>query len=209
MEFNGALGGIYRVSEWVTRLAYVNILWLLFTLAGALIFGFMPASISMFAVIRKWCQGDFDFPVFNTFWNTYKSEFWRSNKLGVLLFLAPISFYLNYQIFQLESVLYSFSYLLFPAALFYLFIMFYIFPLYVHFQMPLIHYIKNSLLMAVSSPVSTFLLIVSCSANYYILSAFPGLGIIFLGSTTAYILTFVIHRRLHRIEFSQGQSIAG
>ena len=35
----GLIGGIYRYSEWIMRLAYINILWILFTLLGLVVFG--------------------------------------------------------------------------------------------------------------------------------------------------------------------------
>lgn len=34
MELNGLMGVLYRFAEWIMRLAYANLLWILFTLTG-------------------------------------------------------------------------------------------------------------------------------------------------------------------------------
>ncbi len=75
MQMGGIMGGFYRVSEWIMRFAYVNILWGLFTLAGLVLFGFMPATVAMFTVIRKWLMGETDIPVFKTFFASFKKRF--------------------------------------------------------------------------------------------------------------------------------------
>ncbi|MBJ4025770.1 DUF624 domain-containing protein [Salmonella enterica subsp. enterica serovar Derby] len=49
--------GFYRFCEWLMRLAYLNLLWIGFTLAGAVIFGLAPATAAMFAVTRQWTLG--------------------------------------------------------------------------------------------------------------------------------------------------------
>src|SRR5690625_6342583 len=60
----GPMGGFYTLANWIMRLAYVNILWIAFSLVGIIILGFFPATIGMFTVIRKWIQGDGDIPIF-------------------------------------------------------------------------------------------------------------------------------------------------
>ncbi|BDG36084.1 DUF624 domain-containing protein [Saccharococcus caldoxylosilyticus] len=47
-------GKLYRVCEWITRLACINILWMLFTLAGLIVFGIAPATVALFTIVRKW-----------------------------------------------------------------------------------------------------------------------------------------------------------
>ena len=65
--------GFYRFCEWVMRLAYLNLLWIGFTLAGAVIFGLAPATAAMFAVTRQWTLGKTDVPVFQTFFGRLKN----------------------------------------------------------------------------------------------------------------------------------------
>src|SRR4051812_27089176 len=89
MEPQGVLGGFYRLSDWIMRLAYVNLLWFSFTLLGGIIFGIMPATIALFAITRKWeMDKEEDFPIFKTFWESYRKDFIKANLLGVFLFIA-------------------------------------------------------------------------------------------------------------------------
>src|SRR5690625_1995366 len=72
MYGDGLSGRLYRICEVITKFAYVNILWFVFTLLSLIIFGFMPATVALFSVTRKWVMGDMDVPVFSTFWGTYR-----------------------------------------------------------------------------------------------------------------------------------------
>lgn len=81
--YTGIMGGFYRISEWIMRFAYVNILWIAFTLIGLVFLGFFPATASLFAVVRKWIQGNNEVPIFSFFWTNYKSSFLKSNILGI------------------------------------------------------------------------------------------------------------------------------
>lgn len=81
MELNGFVGVLYRTSEWIMRLVYLNLLWIAFSLLGIVLFGFFPATAAMFSVVRKWIMGETDVRVFKEFWQTYRKEFWKSNRL--------------------------------------------------------------------------------------------------------------------------------
>ncbi|MGG1687820.1 YesL family protein, partial [Pseudalkalibacillus sp. NRS-1564] len=75
VELNGLWGKFYRITEWVARLVYVQCLWLVFSIVGLLVAGIFPATMGMFAVVRRWQLGETDVPVFPEFWTTYKQEF--------------------------------------------------------------------------------------------------------------------------------------
>lgn len=83
----GFMRGFYSISEWVLRFAYVNVLWISFNLLGLIVFGFFPATIAMFTVVRKWVLKETDISVFNTFWFAYKKEFFKGNFLGFIISL--------------------------------------------------------------------------------------------------------------------------
>jgi len=49
MEFTSNwLNGINGILEWIYRLAYINLLWILFTCLGGVIFGITPAVDSVY-----------------------------------------------------------------------------------------------------------------------------------------------------------------
>ncbi|WP_421102885.1 DUF624 domain-containing protein [Sporosarcina psychrophila] len=60
---NPTSGFTYNVFEWITRLAYIYLLWILFSLAGGMISGFFPATIAMFAISREWLKGISEIPI--------------------------------------------------------------------------------------------------------------------------------------------------
>lgn len=95
MEHDGSLGRMLRFCEWIMRFAYTNLLWLFFTLLGLGVFGIMPATAALFAVMRKWIQGQDNVPVLKTFWQEYKGEFFRSNLLGAVLALIGVIIYID------------------------------------------------------------------------------------------------------------------
>ncbi|MEC0304686.1 DUF624 domain-containing protein, partial [Terribacillus saccharophilus] len=55
---NRLSSSLYQLFEWITRFAYLNVLWILFTIAGGFIFGFFPSTIAMFTIIRDWLKGE-------------------------------------------------------------------------------------------------------------------------------------------------------
>lgn len=102
MEFKGAMGGIYRITEWISRIAFSNILWALcsipFLFAGIMKilmlgseaggpneqimlnwvlgvfapFTVFPATSALFTVVRKWVMGNTDVSTFRTFFRDTK-----------------------------------------------------------------------------------------------------------------------------------------
>src|SRR5690625_7732837 len=83
----GITGRLFRLCEIVMRLAYVNLLWILFTVLGLGLFGIFPATVALFVVTRKWVMGDHDIPIFSRFWHNYRKEIFLSTLLGFFLFL--------------------------------------------------------------------------------------------------------------------------
>ncbi|WP_054705945.1 DUF624 domain-containing protein [Bacillus sp. JCM 19041] len=99
MELTGLWGSFYRVSVFISKLAYVNALWIGFTLLGLIVFGAAPATVALFTVTRAWVNKEWDVPVFKTFWSIYKEEFWRANASGIALFAVGFLLYWNLTLF--------------------------------------------------------------------------------------------------------------
>ncbi|WP_260843514.1 YesL family protein, partial [Staphylococcus epidermidis] len=74
---------LYAGCEAVVKIAWLNGLWLLFTLLGGVLFGWAPSTAAMCAVIRKWLMGQKDVPIFPLFLDTYKKEFLKVNAIGL------------------------------------------------------------------------------------------------------------------------------
>jgi uncharacterized membrane protein YesL len=191
MELNGLAGRLYRVCEWIMNLAYINLLWILFTLCGFVAAGMWPATVAMFAVMRKWLQGE-DVPVFRTYWGYYKQEFVKGNALGYILSAVGILLWFDLRWFlTFDSPLSEvFTVVTLVMGLLYAFTSLYLYPVYVHFEMPFFHYFRATLLIGMSHPFSTILMVVSYGAVLYLLLMFPGLLPFFGTSRCAMVISW-------------------
>jgi len=187
METSGFFGGLNSLFEWITRLAFLNLLWIAFTACGLVIFGFFPSTVAMFAVVRKWALGDLHVPIFKTFWDSYKKEFMKSNILGVLIGLISFVLCLDYlylrqasdEIYQLFSVPLLIVIILFICMLLY------IFPMYVHYEMKAVQIIKNSFFVMIMNPISTFIMLIGTLGLIFLLTFAPPLTIVISGNIIA------------------------
>ena len=205
MVANGLMGGFYRLSEWVMRLAYVNILWMIFTLLGAIVLGIGPATAGMFAVIRKMVMGDDDISVFKIFWSTYRKEFKRANILTFLVVILGFILYFDSRFFQSQEGMFFYLLRYFTLGLFimYLLVLFYIFPLFAHYQMKILHYLRSALLFAFMQPIITILMVAGNYVVYRILMAIPGLIPFFGVSLFSFITMYLAYISFKRVELRE------
>src|SRR5699024_12757212 len=167
--FTGMVGGFYNFSNWIMRFAYVNFLWIIFTLAGLIIFGVFPATIAMFAIVRKWIRDDTDIPVFKTFWLTYKKAVLNGNILGLALFIIGFILYVDF-IFLREVTSGFLQYMYYPLLLLILLFSFtalYIFPVIAHYEMTFLQVMKNAFFIMIMNPPITLLMVVSIIIIFY------------------------------------------
>lgn len=183
--------GYYRICIWVTRFVYLNLLWLLFIIVGLVVFGAIPATTSMFAVVRKWVMGETEIPIFKTFWQSYRKEFIKANILGYLLILIGYILYIDLQYVRFEEGIFFRIIGLIILSMFFLYfiVLLYVFPLFVHFETKTMQYLKWALIIGVTHPVLTVLMAVGLAVVYFLVSsAIPGLLMFLLGSGSAFVL---------------------
>ena len=192
IRLNGtnSVNRIYSATEWIARFAYINLLWIGFSLAGLVFLGFFPATISMFAVIRKWIMGERDIPIFRTFWTTYKSEFLRGNGLGLIvavvggLIVLDLVYMKNFENGLMNSIQIPLYMFMFAVVM----TIFYLFPVYVHYELKLMQVIKNSFLIMIINPLENLAMIAGIAALLFVVNYIPGLGFFFGGSLCAAII---------------------
>ncbi|GGP07449.1 YesL family protein [Oceanobacillus neutriphilus] len=189
----GFIAGYYNFCLWITRFLYVHFLWIGFTILGLGVLGVMPATAAMFAVVRKWVQGDADRPIFPLFWKTYKQEFLRSNILGGILFFIGYALFIQYQILrsQEEAVYYVASFAILALAVLFIVILLYFFPVFSHFKLSNIQYLLWPFMIGFLHPVLTIVLFTAVAGIYYLVFiSMPGLLFLMGGSVAAFILTW-------------------
>jgi uncharacterized membrane protein YesL len=137
-----------------------------------------------------WLFGEGDIPIFRTFWTTYKSEFLRSNGLGLLIAIVSGIIVLDLVFMKnlgngftnaIQIPLYMFMFAVVMTT-------FYLFPIYVHYELKLIQMIKNSFFMMLINPLENLVMIAGIAAMSFVVKFIPGLGFFFGGSLCAAII---------------------
>ncbi|WP_338781240.1 YesL family protein [Metabacillus sp. FJAT-52054] len=168
---------LYRGMEWTMRFAYVQLLWLVFTIAGLGIFGVFPATVCMYTVMRKWLRGESEAPILETFKKTWRSEWKKANLIGLFFLLAGfvLYFYLRFAI-SLEGIAGMALYLLLAMALFIYGITFlFVFPAYVHFQSGVRRAVKLALIFALSYPFHSVSMLAAVAGFYFLAVVLPAM----------------------------------
>lgn len=191
MQMGGFTGGLFRFSEWAMKLAYLNILWILFSILGLGVFGVMPATVATFTIARKWLKLEEDIPIGKTFFSTYKKEFVKSNTIGFILAIIGMILYVNYQYLQvienpiIHIVVVS---LILMMSIFYGILILYIVPVYVHFDLKLSQYFKYALMIGIMNIHLTIIMVVTIYLLYLFLIFIPGLIPVFVISLLALVI---------------------
>jgi uncharacterized membrane protein YesL len=192
-----SMSGLYTLTEWITRFAYVNLLWIGFSLLGLVVFGISPATVAMFTIIRKWIMGDNDFPVFQTFWNSYKKEFLRGNRLGLVIALLAYIIFIDLNYIKLDTIIQIPLYLIIFAIVM---TILYIFPVYVHYNVTFIQLFKNSFFIMMVNPLSSILMLIGFVALFFVMKFLPALSFFFGGSLSAGIIMSSCYLAFQKIE---------
>ncbi|WP_130859362.1 YesL family protein [Gracilibacillus phocaeensis] len=199
---------LFGLTEWITRLAYINMLWIGFTLLGLIIFGLFPATIAMFSLTRQWIMGNTDIPVFSTFWKTYKKEFLKGNLLGLIFYAIGFVFFVNTSFLlnvDAGSFFNTIKIPLYVAMIALALIMIYVIPTYVHYDLKFLQMWKNAFLIMLIHPLHNIALLVGSAAAIFIMFRFPATLVFFSGSAVALIIMSTCYQAFKRVAMKQEQ----
>ncbi|CAM3851690.1 YesL family protein [Alkalicoccus chagannorensis] len=188
--------------EWVLRVIYLHVLWILFTLAGGIVFGWMPATLAVYAVLRKlFTQKVQKITIFPLFWNEYKQNFLKKAFVGFIFLALTGILYVDFLFYQyMESfwgILFFIFVFLFAMVLTFLYV--YFPPLYAHFNLRMKEYFKQSILFGFIHPFTTVVIVLSIG-TYVVASYFLPVLILFFGWIP--IALFIMKATLFKIESS-------
>ena len=195
-------GNLYKYSDWIMKLGLLNLLWLLFTITGVIIFGFVPATIALFTITRSWIRGNTDVPIWSTFVKVYKSEFVKSNKVGLVYLLGGYVLYVDERYLVHSPGGLNFVMVIFLIIIMVLFLIsfMYFFPTYVHFELKPLAYIKYSLMISLSQFPYTIIMIAGIWFAYILLRYLPGVYLFFGSSLLSYIVMWAANRAFEKVE---------
>ena len=181
---------VNNVLEWVTKLAYANLLWLGLSLLGGVVLGVFPATAATFAVVRKWLTGKSDVPITSTFWRAYKQSLLQANLIGYLMVAIYYLLYLDFLVITLsdQAELWLLTVPFLVIMVFISLTSLYIFPIFVHFNMSVKEVFKNSFFIMMLHPFQTIGMAFGAFAWLYGLWHFQWLFPLFSMSLLAVIL---------------------
>jgi uncharacterized membrane protein YesL len=183
------------------KLAYLNLLWILFTFTGLVMFGLFPATIAMFTIVRKWLHREDGVPVFHTFWAVYKKEFIQSNGYSLLFIGIGYILYYDFTFISLNSGRLTFLVPVLVLILIgYIITLLFFFPVYVHFDLPFFKTLKQTLLIALTSPFEAIQILVASSLLYGAASLLPGIIPLFTGSVLSLAVMWISLRAFEKVE---------
>ncbi|SER79485.1 Uncharacterized membrane protein YesL [Gracilibacillus ureilyticus] len=194
-----------KALEWITRIAYLNILWILFTVTGALVLGLFPATAAAFTVTKKWISGKSDIPVFKTFWRSYRESFKTANFLGLMISLFGYILYLDFLFITISPNEYALLLtipFLFISILYFLTLL-YIFPVYVYYDMKITKAIKSAFFIMILNPMQTVIMVFGLFGIGAVLWYFQPLIFFFSMSLITIALMMPARRAFEKIQQKQ------
>ncbi|HWO76615.1 MAG TPA: YesL family protein [Bacillus sp. (in: firmicutes)] len=190
-----------QLATWMVKIAYLNILWIVFSIIGLVVFGLFPATVAMFTIVGKWFHGDKDLGIFSCFWNVFRDEFFKANRYALLFLAGGYLLYYDFIFLRLNEGQLVFLYPVFIfLAIAYIITLLYFFIVYVHFDLKFFQSIKQSFLIAAVSPVETLLMVASFFILYWVMRLIPGIIPLFTGSVLTIVITWIGHRAFAKIE---------
>ncbi|MFC4024717.1 YesL family protein [Oceanobacillus longus] len=204
MYTNGFMGFFYKFSDWFVKLAYINILWILFSLFGLIVIGFFPATFAMFSVIRRVLNKE-DLSIFKAFLKSYTGDFLKSNLIGWFIILVFSILYFDLTIIEAteNDFFQFFQYPLLIIGFLFFATVLYVIPTYIHYDLKLFELFKNSFVIMIVNPLNTITMISTIFVIYFVSYMIPGIIPFFSGSLLTLFLMMAALRSFQKIEDSK------
>ncbi|PWU69413.1 YesL family protein [Gracilibacillus dipsosauri] len=201
MQFH-TTSGIFRLCDWIYRLAYLNILAFIFTIIGGIIAGIFPAITAMFAINKKWIDREDDFVVWKEYWGAYKQYFIQSNIIGSFVLLSGIALYIDFSLVQNFSGFIYYVILSSSATVFILgiVVLLYVFGLLVSAKRKIYQQIKAAIQIGTLFPLQTFWMLMTIWSFLFVCLVIPGLSFLFLGSGLSFIAMYFTQLAFKRMK---------
>ncbi|MFJ7976710.1 YesL family protein [Peribacillus sp. NPDC096379] len=195
------MNNVYVVCDWIIRLLYLNLLWIVFTIAGLVIAGIFPATVALFSVLKEWIHEGKNVRVFNVFLNIYRKEFLKANRLGIILFFISIVFYTDWLFTnQLSGTLGMITKgVLLGSGFVFGITLLYVVPVYLQVDGKVFTTIKLAFLIGIIYPHYTFIMMLSVASLMLISFLLPMAGFLFFASGLGCVLMFFSMHLIRKI----------
>ncbi|MGW0803752.1 YesL family protein [Nonomuraea sp. NPDC002799] len=176
---------------WAVRL---NLMWIVFTLAGGVVLGLGPATVAAYTLARRHVRNE-TFQGWTEFWTVYRREFVRASLLvlpAAALATVLIGNYLY--LAALGPGTEALRVATFVALIALAAVGAQVGPLYVHYDLPLRAYWPKAAQLALLRPASSVLLLLALSAIAFATSAAPILAAVIGFGAWIYLNTWLCLR---------------
>lgn len=187
----------YAITEYVMQLAYINLLWILFTLLGFGIFGLFPSTAALFAVTNEWVTEQKNTKVFSSFWRHYRIYFTRANMLGYVMIVIGVFLWLDLRLCTYYGGIFFelLGFAILGIALLYIISFIYLFPVCIRFQTSPFMTLKYALYSAVTHPIESLMMMLCITlifiASNYFASIIPFFSFSCIGFVVTWLTTKV------------------
>jgi uncharacterized membrane protein YesL len=198
---NGILNKFHSLSTWISNLAYINILWLTFTLLGGVLLGIFPATIAMFFIIKRMFLEKSDFNIIKEFTILYKKEFKKSNLLFfpfillAIIVAADIRFISSLDFAFNSLVVKLFYVLLFLLAMIFL----YSLVVYIYGARGKKEIFKSSLYILFNNPMTNLYILTGLLLLHFLTLKVAGLSLLFSGSVFSLIVLMIVQKTAKKL----------
>ncbi|MBT2726138.1 DUF624 domain-containing protein [Bacillus sp. ISL-75] len=198
---NGIFNKFHSLSTWISNLAYINILWLTFTLLGGVLLGIFPATIAMFFIIKRMFLEKSDFSIIKEFTILYKKEFKKSNLLFfpfillAIIVAADIRFISSLDFAFNSLVVKLFYVLLFLLAMIFL----YSLVVYIYGARGKKEIFKSSLYILFNNPMTNLYILTGLLLLHFLTLKVAGLSVLFSGSVFSLIVLMIVQKTAKKL----------
>ncbi|WP_277678069.1 YesL family protein [Gracilibacillus dipsosauri] len=202
---------MYKLMEWTAKISLMNIMWILLTLAGFILFGFFPATVALLMVCRDLTQNN-NKVVWSSFLTYFVENFIKANGYGYFVTTLNVCF-ISLAIHSLNNWSMVIRVPVLVIAVLTFIVSLYVLPVFSYFKGTFINHLKLSVFIALGHPVVSFVLfslfVLNFSVIFYsnILIVFPALFLFFMVSVSAYLTMIVLKPVFNKFSYSKDKSI--
>lgn len=194
--------GLNTIFTWITKISWLNLLWMGYTLVGFIIGGIFPATIAAVKISQQWLEEGKSPNSWRSFHQFYKKEWFRANSLGWLLSLLGLLLWLNYKVMvnrlgDLHAIhIFSFYFLI----ILYVSTAIWIFPIMTQHEKGMLSVMKESFILALGKIHITILALLWVGGIGYLSLTFPAMLLFFTGSLIIFGLVKITHPTIQDIQ---------
>ncbi|MEF2965529.1 DUF624 domain-containing protein [Paenibacillus sp. M1] len=228
MEPKGLMGGFYKITEWIMRVAGSNLLWLICSLpflffaftafflsdfgsdfyyqniifmAVLTPFTLFPATSALFSVTRKWVMGEADVGVTRTYFKGYKENYKQSMIGGIFYTLLTAIMYFDYTVYMEQFNNLQFIGIIIMVFLVILLVsLFHFFSMVAHYYLKTTQLIKNAVLLTILKPFRMLSTVICTGVLLFLTYRFPWLIFFGLASLTALVAFFNFYAAYNKVQ---------